>query len=518
MRSPPLALSLILLAALSIMLTLSHGYNGAATSMDSLTYINVARAIAEGKGVVAPNYDLASPVFSPMTLWAPLYPAVLSVLCLGSECTATSVRELSLYLNFILMLGSSLTFLILANKLVNPWLALATTVSLILLPAFQLDFMFLWSETVFIPLILLSLYCLTRYLDNNKSLTMLTVAVALIALATYTRYVGVAFAIALIVSLLFFSAKHYFQRIKIVFISGLTYSILIAPLLTRNFLHSGHLSGGERGTPVFRLQEDSFGLSDLIAQELFSAQPLLLAAWVALACTLIIACRYRAPKSDQASPQAASHHLLVPLLWSLVYLGFLIISRSVQHIDLDTRMISVTLPLLFLGVLGLTNFLLRKLYVAAASFPLIIIMLTTGLDGIAFHQTILKNLRTERSPGYAHYTHHYSITEVRFEIFEDIAQTYEVGKGDMIVTDGSRPQILNYFFGDAIVKSIPYLNGKVDFEAFAQLKGMRILGLISSPALQEAVISHYNQTQTPIRADFVVSPDARFLFVEFPVL
>jgi hypothetical protein len=411
MRSPPLALSLILLAALSILLTLSHGYNGAATSMDSLTYISVARAIAEGQGIVAPNYDLASPAFSPMTMWPPLYPAILSVLCLGSECTASGVRELSLYLNFILMLGSSLIFFILASKLVNTWLALATTVSLLLLPAFQLNFMFLWSETVFIPLILLSLYCLTRYLDNTKSLTMLTVAVALIALATYTRYVGVAFAIALIVSLLFFSAEHYFQRIKILLISGLMYSILIAPLLIRNFLHSGHLSGGERGAPSLRLQEDSFGLIDLIAQELFSAQPLLLAAWVVLACTLITVCRYCAPKNDQASSQASAHLLLIPLLWSLIYLGFLIISRSVQHIDLDTRMISVILPLLFLCVLGLTNFLLRRLPVAAASFPLIIVMLTTGLDGITCHQKILKNLRTEHGPGYVHYIHYLRLTK-----------------------------------------------------------------------------------------------------------
>jgi hypothetical protein len=88
----------------------------------------------------------------------------------------------------------------------------------------------------------------------------------------------------------------------------------------------------------------------------------------------------------------------------------------------------------------------------------------------------------------------------------------------MILTDVPRPQILNYFFGGAIVKSIPYLNGKVDFEALAPLNGRRILGLISHPDLQEAVISHYGQTQTPIRADFVVNPGARFLFVEFPVL
>ena len=514
--SPRLALSLTLLAAFSVLLTLSHAYHGTATSMDSITYINVAKSIAEGKGVVVPNYELAGENFSPMTMWPPLYPALLSTLCTGSECIAPRVRELSIYLNVLLLLGSSLIFFTLANKLVNTWLALASTLSLLLLPAFQITFMFLWSETVFIPLILLSFYCLTRYIENTKSLTMLTSAVVLMVFATYTRYVGVAFALALLASLLLFSPDGYPKRIKTLLTSGLLYSLLIGPLLLRNFTHTGHLSGGERGTPSLRLEEDSIRLIDLIAQELFSAQPLLLASWILVVCALIMIRNYRSVGITQPQIQASAHHLYMPLLWSFIYIGFLLISRSVQQVDLDTRMLSVILPLLLLGVIALVNFLSRNLPLTLSTLPLIFIMLLAALSGLACHQTILANLRTEQSPGYVHHMRYYSITEPRFDAFRDIAQTFDIGSGDIVLTDSPRPQTLNYFFGDATVKSIPYLDGKVDFQALASLKEKRLLGIIYRPDLNKELMLDYPGDPALIRATHIKNPDTQFLFVEFP--
>ena len=156
LASPGLAISIILLTAASFLLTLSHGHDGAATSMDSIIYINAAKSIAAGRGVVVPNYEITGENFTALTMWAPLYPTLLSSLCPGNNCSAPGIRELSIYLNSLLLLGSGLIFFILANKLVNTWLALATALSLLLLPALQITFMFLWSETVFIPLILLA--------------------------------------------------------------------------------------------------------------------------------------------------------------------------------------------------------------------------------------------------------------------------------------------------------------------------------------------------------------------------
>ena len=206
----------------------------------------------------------------------------------------------------------------------------------------------------------------------------------------------------------------------------------------------------------------------------------------------------------------------MPVLWSLIYIGFLLISRSVQQVDLDTRMLSVILPLLLLGVIALTRFLSSSLPLTSATLPLVCITLIAVISGIACHQTILSNLRTEQSPGYVNHMRYYSITEPRFDDLRDIAQRLDIGRGDIVLTDNPRPQILNYFFGEAIVKSIPYLDGKVDFGALALLKKKRLMGVIYRPDINRELILEYPGNEVPLRATHVKNQHAQFLFVEFP--
>ena len=116
-----------------------------------------------------------------------------------------------------------------------------------------------------------------------------------------------------------------------------------------------------------------------------------------------------------------------------------------------------------------------------------------------------------------HHMRYYSITEPRFDAFRDIAQKFDIGGGDIVLTDSPRPQTLNYFFRDAIVKSIPHVGGKVDFQALASLKGKRLLGIIYRPDLNKELMLDYPGDQALIRATHVKNPDTQFLFVEFPV-
>lgn len=218
----------------------------------------------------------------------------------------------------------------------------------------------------------------------------------------------------------------------------------------------------------------------------------------------------------QANIQLSAHQLYMPVLWSLIYIGFLLISRSVQQVDLDTRMLSVILPLLLLGVIALTRFLSSSLPLKLAILPLVFIMLITVISGIACHQTILANLRTEQSPGYVNHMRYYSISEPRFDALRDIAQRHGIGRGDIVLTDSPRPQILNYFFGEAIVKSIPYLDGKVDFGALESLEKKRLLGIIYRPDINKELILEYPVNQSLIRATEIKDEHTHLLFIEFP--
>ena len=112
---------------------------------------------------------------------------------------------------------------------------------------------------------------------------------------------------------------------------------------------------------------------------------------------------------------------------------------------------------------------------------------------------------------------YYSITEPRFDALRDIAQKHDIGRGDIVLTDIPRPQILNYFFGEAIVKTIPYLDGKVDFGAIASLEKKRLLGIIYRPDINKELVLDYPGNQAHIQATHIKDEHTQFLLVEFPV-
>lgn len=525
----PLLPGLLLLAALIVLLGLSHGHGGAATSSDSLTYFNVAKSIAAGRGVLAPDYQLGSDAFAPITLWPPLYPALLSTLCVDTPCTAAGVRALTVYLNLLLELLAALVFLVLAGKLVGKWLALAATAGLLLLPAIQITYMFVWSEAVFIPLILLSFYFADRYFeqacgnrpDSVRAWPMLLLAIVVVAVASYTRYVGVAFAIALLLSLFIFGSGAIPRRLKAVVWSGLLYSVLISPLLLSNLSRSGHLSGGERGAPTFRLFEDCIALYRLVVQELFGAQWLLLSVWLLVVLALVslryyqaraVTCGARAAEAGEG----AGRLLPMAVLWSLCYLAFLLISRSVQQVDLDTRMLVVILPFMLLALLALTRYLSAYLPLGVSALPLVTVLVISGISGLACHQTLLKNLRDEHSPGYVHHMRYFSITEPRFAIFGELAGSFVPAGESLLLTDIPRPQILSYFFSEARIKLIPQVGQEVDFEqvdAFL-LPGAR--AIIYSPDVQGEFLAHFGDNPSVAELTWVDHPGGRYLLARFP--
>ena len=266
-----------------------------------------------------------------------------------------------------------------------------------------------------------------------------------------------------------------------------------------------------------RLQEDAAGLVQLLAQELFAAQVILLTLWVVLAGSLIAISHYRSKISIRPDTRAPTYGMFMPLLWSILYLVFLLISRSVQHVDLDTRMLGVIVPFLLLAVVGLTQYLSRSLPAPIAALPLTCIMLLAAYSGVICHKELVVNLRSERSPGFVNNVGLRSITESRFDIFREISQNVKIGNRDIVLTDIPRPQILSYFFGDALVKMIPHTEGKIDFEALTSLENKHGMAILYRSDLQQDFINHYSQLQSPLRATRVQSHGQTYLIVDFPL-
>lgn len=518
------SVSVIVLVVLSSLITFSHSLYGVAISMDSLTYINIAQSIAEGNGIVTQNYSSMDKSFEPVTMWPPLYPAILSTLCLIGSCSVSFFQTNAVYFNLIMLVATSVLILVISLKFCHKWMALAVSAVIILMPTTQIVFTYLWSEVVFIPLIfsaylLFSIYLERQHKTGKSEYKLLLSSFLLLACATYARLIGVSIAIAAIISILVVGNFSLRKKIELSLISGFFYSGLVLPLLVRNYTLSGSLSGGERGVPEFRVYEDLNTLFQLLIRELFLNEVLLFFSWGILFVVVVLCCRYR--KILFSTGEYGNNdklylyvYVALPLIWMLSYVIFLLISRSTQHIDLDARMLSVVLPFFILTLIAVSVFLSKYLPRYFALSPALLVFLLVYYDGLITHQLILKNLQEEKSIGSIHGVKYSSITETKYDFFRDLAKTFYLDKGRVLLTDIDRPQGLAFFFENARVKSIPVSNGNIDFKTIdAVSRGG--LAILATKSIQELFIDKY-KNRMPIISISAGDRKMAFLVIKFP--
>lgn len=248
----------LLLGITAAVLVASHTPVGAALSMDSLFYLSTASNVLDGKGIVQDTFALSGPAVRATTIWPPLYPMVLAgLMWLVRLASSSDVFGIAVF-NFFALVASLFLMLRITARVTSITAAVVVAVALALSPSLQIVYAYAWSEVLFIPLCLAAYLGLQHYLDGSGSRYRfgLYAMIVLLGLATYTRYVGIAFFSAAALTLLLYGRGGPIERLRTVALASLAYLAILAPLFIRNLAVSGALSGGERGVPDTELLSD----------------------------------------------------------------------------------------------------------------------------------------------------------------------------------------------------------------------------------------------------------------------
>ena len=213
--------------------------NGVHTTPDSFTYLGAADSLAHGRGWTYPFGEVGSPV----TLFPPLYPAVLSI----PELLGIDVFRWVTWQNAILLavfsgaVGAGVATATGGSILAS---ALAVTLTHLGTPT-TVTYARIWSEALFFPLVVGILVAFGRFLATWRPPWLLGAAV-LTSLSMLTRYAGLSVFVTCCVLLLVVRARPFFHRARMLAIYVGIALVPSAAWVIRNSVRSGTLTGDNK--------------------------------------------------------------------------------------------------------------------------------------------------------------------------------------------------------------------------------------------------------------------------------
>lgn len=331
-------------------------------SPDSLNYIDVARNITRGKGIVQsvvgynePRFNPAFEMPMPMVSQPPLYP--IAVAALGGLGVPFPQAALAVtLLGMPLVIGGAY---LLAREANGPEFgeaaAALTVVGLLVLAPLYVMTHRAWSETLAsgFSLLGMALTLHARRLDTPSNL-LLASAGLLCGLAFATRYVFLPLIPLCAVMLVAFSepllrgdraALRESARRVLIFLAGA--AILTAPVIMRNLILSGTLLGAERnpslislGTNLYNLYISLLGrwLDDpyywpVLHKLLGVEQSIDFEAQAVVAMAIIVLIGVAASLRNVLSDALFHPQRILLTLWAALYLVTLVWQRTTYHFD-----------------------------------------------------------------------------------------------------------------------------------------------------------------------------------------
>jgi len=155
---------------------------GPLVSPDSAVYLQTAENFKNGYGISVRDAD----GFKVMTHWAPLYPIILSFF--------DDFRILNVLLAFI---TSFIFGAIILDATRSIYASILSAILLSISPTYVLIFSYLWSETLSLPFVLLTLSLIKKYLDR-QSFYLLFIFSILISISTLIRYANLFFILVIV--------------------------------------------------------------------------------------------------------------------------------------------------------------------------------------------------------------------------------------------------------------------------------------------------------------------------------
>lgn len=313
---------------------------GVGLSQDSVVYMAAAQNLATGQGFNGIDGG-------PITLWPPLYPALMA---LFMRLFNADVLVVARFINVILTVLVVLLTGLYARQLkiaAIPSLAAAAMVAW----AFPLvaTRVMAWTEPLFIFLILLALIALNHYVAHQSRNALILFAVVA-ALSAITRYIGVIMIPIGVIVVLAFSKRNWPARLIEALVLALITSIPLALVLTRNWLVSGSLMG-PRHPPTITLAHN-LGQTAKVTAGWFLPSSLSDVGFVVLVGVLLIeligvAIFLELPKRRET--QGSVLRLFVPTILFIVgYVTFLLYSTTTTNLNAidDRYLLPIFIPLM----------------------------------------------------------------------------------------------------------------------------------------------------------------------------
>lgn len=340
------SLALFLFFALlgAVVVLISTSAYGVGLSPDSVGYVSAARSLSAGAGFA--NY-----ASSPITVWPPLFPAILSAveLIFGVD-PFDSARVLNaLTFGGIVALIAFILRTYLPSRHTHGFLALGLLWALFSKTLLGISVM-AWTEPLFILFSLFFLLSLSRYLETGR-FRFLVASCMLATLALLTRYIGVTLVVVAVTAIAASRSSTLKLRLVNAAMFG-TFSVLpLAVWLARNWCVSGTLMG-ERAPSQYSLLTNlrytrdtlfSWFLPDRLAPWYTELMPL------GLLLLIVIIFVFRKNNIELGSSSRLS---LLMAWYVLVYSFFIVVSSTTTAYDrIGNRLLSPIYPTVILLLL-----------------------------------------------------------------------------------------------------------------------------------------------------------------------
>lgn len=316
---------------------------GIGVTPDSVAYVAATRNILDSRGISVPDYDRA--VIAPMTHWPPLFPILLSGICL----LGTEVLEAGRWLNAFVFAGNVLLAGAVLHRCTGrSWLALVG--AFVVLNSAQLIdvHLMLWTEPVFMFLGLLGLAMLGSHLENPKLPLLIGAGVA-VALAFLSRYLGIVLVGAAVVGILLLSQRTWKRRMVDCGLFALVSCLPMAFWVIRNRLVAHSMTNRE--VMFHPVEGEKIRLAALTVSRWFLPESLpeivkmVFVPALLLGLAVLTALPFTRGARAAQGPPAESRGRKIPLLlmiFLISYAVFLLVSISFfdANTPLDNRILS----------------------------------------------------------------------------------------------------------------------------------------------------------------------------------
>lgn len=380
--------SIVALALVAIFLVQALTPYGSATSPDSISYLDVGYNFRDGQGLVTTDlsFDAAgTSSYAPQRLWPPAYPALLS----GVITTPFDVERVSL-LSVILLLSSAVLVLLILRTAQLDWLvSLLVAVLAILTLPMVLVYTYVWSETLFVPVLLGMVFVILRYLglpseNTLQKILLIGVFVALGVALVLTRYIGAA--MVLLFPLIYALSSRDRSDGIIIFSGFCTYVVLVGLFLADNYRITGNLSGGSRSP-------SSLGLGDNLQHMVEAFSTIFPTSWIGISLGVLLAgavlsgiVAARSSWAGEGRSGVRVKYVLVLGSVAVLYLGALVGMRTHSSFDqIDVRLIAPAVPIIVLWLAVLPSIFASRvasLSMAVVSLSLVFMFALRGLDAV----------------------------------------------------------------------------------------------------------------------------------------